>query len=478
MRHELRREVHLPRVDRLDPIRVEHARREHEPCHLHRGHPLHVPAQIAVDVAHARSHVSAGQRVEVGLPLRQDSPELLVAPLRAPLLLALHRVAEVEAQALDAVLAVLDPLDVAELGAAVRYDEPEHLRDPGPAHGLERVYGLDDAARRLAREQDVELEPDPPEEEREDALLVLARPADDGVHLHRVVAVGLVEGAEVRPPPPLEVLPRDRRRPRRLRLRAGLVPHRAREVELREVARLRAAQVVVERPHPEGDGARVRGDDVRRGLPPGQALRDQRYRRLELGRFAVYAAPRVAPPGVREVLRPFRLVEPIGVPASAAEPPRAGVAAERGPVEPRAGARLELLAQRVAEEVLAPAAAHPAHPPAQTPGLAPRRLRADVPGPDHQHPLRVVRPVAPHLLGDDLGGAAYRPRDPGDPVAPVQAALYLEPVVVGQSSPLAPSVCLHGPSSRPVSASWEQGSKRETPWGGIRRIPSFMQDWR
>lgn len=213
---------------------------------------------------------------------------------------------------------------------------------------------------------------------------------------------------------------------------------------------------------------------MRRGLPPGQALRDQRYRRLELGRVAIYAAPRVAPPGVREVLRPFRLVEPIGVPASAAEPPRAGVAAERGPVEPRAGARLELLAQRVAEEVLAPAAAHPAQPP----GLAPRRLRADVPGPDHQHPLRVVRPVAPHLLGDDLGRAAYRPRDPGDPVAPVQAALYLEPVVVGQGSPLAPSVCLHGPSSRPVSASWEQGSKRETPWSGIRRIPSFMQDWR
>ena len=61
---------------------------------------------------------------------------------------------------------MLNPLDVAELGAAVRNDEAEHLREPGPAHGLERVYGLDDAAGRLAREQDVELESYPPEEER------------------------------------------------------------------------------------------------------------------------------------------------------------------------------------------------------------------------------------------------------------------------------------------------------------------------
>lgn len=478
MRHELRSEVHLPRVDGLDAVCVEHPWREHEPRHLDRGHPLHVPAQVAVDVAHACSHVAARQRIEVGLALRQDPPELLMAPLRAPLLLALHRVAEVEAQALDAVLAVLDPLDVAEFGPAVRYDEAEHLREPGPAHRLERVYGLDDAACRLAREQDVELESNPPEEECENALLVLAGPADDGVHLHRVVAIGLVEGAEVGPPPPLEILSRDRRRPWRLRPRAGLVPHCAREVELREVTRLRAAQVVVERPHPEGDGASVRGDDVRGGLALGQTVGDQRYRRLELGRVAVYAAPRVAPSSIREVLRPFRLVEPIGMPASASKPPRAGVAAERRPVEPRAGPRLELLAQRIAEEVLAPAAAHPAHPLAQPPGLASRRLRADVPGPDHQHPLRVVRPVAPHLVGDDLRRPAYRPRDPGDPVAPVQAALYLEPVVVGQGSPLAPPACFHGPSSRPVSASWEQGSKREAPWVGIRGIPSFMQDWR
>ena len=190
MRHELRSEVHLPRVDGLDAVCVEHPRREHEPRHLNRGHPLHLPAQVAVDVAHARSHVAARQRIDVGLALRQDPPELLMAPLRAPLLLALHRVAEVEAQALDAVLAVLDPLDVAEFGPAVSYDEAEHLRKPGPAHRLDRVYGLDDAAGRLAREQDAELESNPPEEEREDALPVLAGPADDGVHLHRVVAIG------------------------------------------------------------------------------------------------------------------------------------------------------------------------------------------------------------------------------------------------------------------------------------------------
>ena len=190
MRHELRSEVHLPRVDGLDAVCVEHPRREHGPRHLNRGHPLHVPAQVAVDVARARSHVAARQRIEVGLALRQDPSELLMAPLRAPLLLALHRVAEVEAQALDAVLAVLDPLDVAEFGPAVSYDEAEHLREPGPAHRQERVYGLDGAASRLAREQDAELESNPPEEEREDALLALAGPADDGVHLHRVVANG------------------------------------------------------------------------------------------------------------------------------------------------------------------------------------------------------------------------------------------------------------------------------------------------
>lgn len=123
--------------------------------------------------------------------------------------------------------------------------------------------------------------------------------------------------------------------------------------------------------------------------------------------------------------------------APAADPARAGVAAERAPCQLLARLRLEIGTERVTEEVLAPAAARPAHALAQPAHLAEPRLRADVAGSDHEHSLGVVGPVALYLLGDHLGRAANRPRDPRYPVPSVQATLYREPVVVGEWAPTA-----------------------------------------
>ena len=271
-----------------------------------------------------------------------------------------------------------------------------------------------------------------PDEQRQDALRVPALPPDHRVHLDGVVAVGLFEGAEIRPPPPLEHLARNVGGFGGLRLRPGLVAYGLRQVELRQIPRLGAAEVVVEAAHAERYGAGVRGEYVLRALAFGEAVRYQGYRALERLGAAVYPLP-----GLGCVLGPFRLVVPIGMTAPAADPARAGVAAERAPCQLLARLRLEIGTERVTEEVLAPAAARPAHALAQPAHLAEPRLRADVAGSDHEHSLGVVGPVALYLLGDHLGRAANRPRDPRYPVPSVQATLYREPVVVGEWAPTA-----------------------------------------
>lgn len=151
MGHEVRREVHLLRLYLLDPVRVEEPLRKHEARHLDGRHPVHLAAKVAVNVAHARRHVAAGQGVEVRFSLRQYPPKLLVAALATSLLLALERIAVEEAQPLHAVPAVLDALRIAELASAVAEDQAEGLGEPGPAELLEGVERLDHAGRRLVR---------------------------------------------------------------------------------------------------------------------------------------------------------------------------------------------------------------------------------------------------------------------------------------------------------------------------------------
>lgn len=76
------------------------------------------------------------------------------------------------------------------------------------------------------------------------------------------------------------------------------VAHRLGQVQLAERSHLGARQVVVQAPHAEGYVVGVRGYDVLRALPPGEARLDDLDGALERLGVAVYAAPRVAPAGV------------------------------------------------------------------------------------------------------------------------------------------------------------------------------------
>lgn len=111
------------------------------------------------------------------------------------------------------------------------------------------------------------------------------------------------------------------------------------------------------------------------------------------------------------------------------------VAAERRSLRPWAQPRLELGAAGVAQPVSTLPARGYAHALAQPFYLALRVLDAYVPVLDDEVAARIGDPIAPYLLAHHLRRPAYRPRYPGNRVAPFEPSLYREPVVVRERPP-------------------------------------------
>ena len=204
MRHQRRRKVHLPRLDRLYAVGVEQPFGEQRIGEVHGACPAHRPSHVAVDVAHACRHVAPCEPVEVGLALREYSPQLFVVALCPSLLLRPVRVAVVQSQTCPAVFSVFYSLGVGELASPVRQHYAEQLREPWAAEVLQRVQGFDHAGRGLVREQDVELEAYPAHEKGQHALRVFSQPAHHRIHLDGVLLVHGVESAEIGPPAPFQ----------------------------------------------------------------------------------------------------------------------------------------------------------------------------------------------------------------------------------------------------------------------------------
>lgn len=78
---QVRLERHVVCRDSLHPEAVQKALRRHQLLKVVWRRPVERIPRVGVDVRHEHGHVPLPQRVEVGLPLREDLPDLLVVLL-------------------------------------------------------------------------------------------------------------------------------------------------------------------------------------------------------------------------------------------------------------------------------------------------------------------------------------------------------------------------------------------------------------
>ena len=351
---------------------------------------------VRVHVAAGERHVPLRERVEVRA-LRQYPAKLDVVLLARSLLAGLDRVAVEHPGAPGAVQAPLYLREVQELAAAVAEHHREDVRERALAIGLHGVEGRLDVGLRLGREQDVELEEQPHEVERQYALRVAPQA------LHAVDLNG--EQAQVvrqRQPIGVGAALQAHLGAARLALPARRVPHLPRQLDVGQPHDA-PVHVVVEGAHGHGELVPVDGPYGLEALPLAEQLLDLVNHHAQLVRLAGDTDMREPEPLV--VLRLRFRGHVAGLFPNAVGALAAPAAYERGALPPLACLLVEFPADVVAALELAalarrggrPALAAQHHDPAArvpgAPGLGRRR----------RLPRREQRPVRPHLVGDGRG---------------------------------------------------------------------------